>query len=326
MLLAVAGLVTMIIGGALYMQQIDFEGVRLSALNAQDTVKQMETSVRNSEGTVEAMKTREAMVNAGIELAAAADEAKTRVAELKKERLTVAQDFGELVKTVRASAMDVVVPELKLKSGARLANAKIKKFDDGGVIFLHSEGVIRVSDDLPDAIKNRFRLDVEAKVAAIESQSKAAQAKEEEVEKKPAVAGPVLAAAPPPSQAAVTVDAPPSNLPSGLTAAEDLALRTRLGLVRLQIQQLESQKQPYLDKVRTLNSRATLRSATTTTYYDPYYGTSYYSTSGRIHSDPAQAAVAQQKIDEIDKQIFPLKAEIVRLEARLGIPSNGFVR
>ena len=56
--------------------------------------------------------------------------------------------------------------ELKLKSGARLANAKIKKFDDGGVIFLHSEGVIRVSDDLPDAIKNRFRLDVEAKVAA----------------------------------------------------------------------------------------------------------------------------------------------------------------
>lgn len=92
-------------------------------------------------------------------LLAKIEELKTQVRRLEGDFKYMVKSMKDAVEKVRATAVGLEFPEVKLTNGKVLKTAKIKKLEPMSISFIHSDGFTIVTyDELPEDIRERFEM------------------------------------------------------------------------------------------------------------------------------------------------------------------------
>lgn len=168
-------LLAVLIGGIFLYRHLDLvDKANADFITARDGLKMAEESLISRTNYLESMG--KAMGQAKAKLAAAEKEnldaqqknekAETALADAEKLQRQVEGDLLYLVNSlptavekVRASAIGVTLPTVTLGDGKRLLKAQIKKVEDSGISFIHSEGFgIVPLENLPADLVQKYDL------------------------------------------------------------------------------------------------------------------------------------------------------------------------
>jgi len=288
-ILALGGFCVIIILGALYMQEYDFEGARVKAVATEEQLAADKRDLESSKQKIEPGDKRNAQLLDALQLVVNRDKLLKDIVDVRKQRDAMLEDFMGTVKAVRNRDVGVTMPQFVTKNGTKYNNVRVTSVNSTGLGLVHELGASRVPDnDLPEPYKSRYRMDLDAKVQLALDESKP---KEKEDTSK----GPSIATVPPP------VEIVTSAGPDKATLDKISALQSQSNYFHTQLDNLRQQQGYYRDKARTLTNR-------------PY--------DGKIHSDPAQAARAEDQAKEFDKQIAVVAAQAAQVDAQIEMLRN----
>ncbi len=310
LILAVGGLIVVLIMGLVYvanMHEIEFESCQKQAYSVTAKCDGVEGEIVRTTSQTDQIKWEKDKVLKVFPLILARDEAQKKIASLKAERIAALQELSEMVKTVAVRDTSKTIPILTLKNGKTFQNVKLIGVNDTGIAIVHNEGASRlVESDLPENLKERFRLDVYTELASLLSELKPSViVKTELTETKPTVDNNVASGSP---RDGHSTDAPlrPSSpyRKSGTSADEQNspALVAQANYLRDQINQLQVEQKHYLTEAHSLRQE----SSTSITS----------SGQKKIHSRPAEAVRLEMQASEISKKISTLEVQLRQVEAQ----------
>jgi hypothetical protein len=175
-------LLSVLVGGIFLYRHLELvDAANVGYMTARESLRIAEDSLKAQTTRWESISTAVGEANAKLKVATdKAEKAAATLAEAQNAERKHLEDldymtgaFLGLVEKARAKAIGTTLPTVVLQDGKQLTNAQIKRVDDKGVSFFHSEGSGFVeADNLPADLQSKLDLgsgSIERKAASLKS-------------------------------------------------------------------------------------------------------------------------------------------------------------
>ena len=156
-------LLACVLGGCEYISKLDKLKAELAELKTHaGTARELVAQRRQEWNELKTAKDKlDKLLEHEAELIKQRDLLDTKERKLAVEIKYLADSMAAVVEKTRSSAIGTVIPELKLSGRPTLHNAKLFKFSDESISFLHSDGVANLKatpDELPPEFVQKYDL------------------------------------------------------------------------------------------------------------------------------------------------------------------------